>query len=277
MRAAVDPQGSSPPISFSRQFAQSLLALILPASCAVCAGELQESLGGGICGDCWRALEPWKGSVCFRCGLPLAARLSTADSLCGECRLERPRFDFARSYGIYAGKLRAAVLELKFHQRELLGVRLGHLLLQPWLALHSTRGVSGDWLIVPVPLHRSRERVRGYNQAALLGRGLDGALRECPGSGTFRLDTQVLVRERSTAPQSGLSVEARRENVHRVFSVPAPKRLCGRDVILVDDVMTTGATASACAAELKRCGAQRVVVLALARATPQFPDVAARR
>ncbi|HEV2424170.1 MAG TPA: ComF family protein [Terriglobia bacterium] len=274
MRVADDLQSSSSPTPFFREFAQNLLALILPGSCAVCAGELNGSPTGGICGDCWGGLEPWNGAICSRCGLPLAARLATADFLCGECRVERPQFDFGRSYGIYGGKLRAAVLELKFHRRELLGVRLGHLLLQPWLALCSTHGFSGSWAIIPVPLHRSRERERGYNQAALLARGLSRALRKHRGSAPFRLDTHVLTRERSTVPQSGLSVQARHENVRRVFSVLAPNRLRGRDVILVDDVLTTGATASACAAELKRCGAQRVVVLTLARATPQFPDVA---
>lgn len=277
MRAAGDLQGSSPSAPISRQFAESLLALILPASCAVCGGELTGSLSGGICADCWRALEPWNEAICSRCGLPLAARLAAADSLCAECRLERPHFDFARSYGIYTGKLRTAVLELKFHRRERLGARLGRLLVQPWRALRSTARFPESWLILPVPLHPSRERERGYNQAALLASGLDHALREGAGSGRFRLDVRALARERPTPPQSGLSVQARRENVRRVFSVTAPKRLRDQDVILVDDVMTTGATASACAAELKRSGARRVVVLTLARATPQFPDVAARR
>lgn len=277
MRAAGDLQRSSLLTPVSRQFVQSLLALILPASCAVCSGELTDSLSGGICGSCWRALDPWRGSICSRCGLPLASRLTVADSLCGECRRDRPHFDFARSYGIYAGKLRSAVLEMKFHRRERLGVRLGRLLLPPWLALESTHGFPGSWLILPIPLHYSRERERGYNQAALLARGLDRALREDTGPRRFRLDAHALARQRSTPPQSGLSVQARRDNVRGVFKVIAPKRVPGRNIILVDDVMTTGATASACAAELKRCGAQRVAVLTLARATPQFPDVARPR
>jgi ComF family protein len=276
MRGAQELQASSPPPPVSRQFIQSLLALILPASCVVCAGALNESLTGGICGSCRRALEAWTGTVCYRCGLPLAARVMTADSLCGECRLDRPHFDFARSYGIYAGTLRKVVLELKFHRRERLGVRLGHLLVQPWLALQAALTLQESWLVLPVPLHRSRERERGYNQATLLAQGFAQALRQ-RGSTGLQFDRRALTRERSTAPQSGLSVQARRDNVRGVFSVTAPKRLRDRNMILVDDVMTTGATASACAAELKRCGAQRVVVLTLARATPQFPDIAARR
>ncbi len=253
-----------------------MLALLLPASCVVCSGELTESLSGGVCGGCWRALEPWTGAVCSRCGLPLASRAVMAGSLCAECRLERPHYDFARSYGIYAGKLRKAVLELKFHRRERLGVRLGRLLAEPWFALQAALGFDEPWLVLPVPLHRWRERERGYNQAGLLADGLARALRGRTASAGFRLDSKALERKRPTAPQSGLSVQARRENVRSVFTVTAPKRLHDRDVILVDDVMTTGATASACAAELKRAGARRVIVLALARATPQFPDIAAR-
>jgi len=277
MDAAEDPHVSTPGTSLPRQLTESLLAVLLPASCILCAGELTESLTGGICGSCWRALEPWTGAVCPRCGLPLATTLRLADSVCGECRLERPHFDYARSYGIYAGKLRRAVLELKFHRRERLGVRLGRLLAEPWLALRAAFSLPESWLILPVPLHRSRERERGYNQAELLAHGLQRALREISRSERFRLDGRSLSRQRSTTPQSGLSVQARRENVRSVFTVTAPRRLRDRDVILVDDVMTTGATASACAAELKRAGVRRVVVLSLARATPQFPDIAARQ
>jgi len=275
MDAAEDPHLSTPHNSVPRQLTESLLAVLLPASCILCAGELTESLWGRICGPCWRALVSWTGTVCPRCGLPLATTLRLADSLCGECRLERPHFDYARSFGIYAGKLRRAVLELKFHHHEWLGVRLGRLLAEPWLALQAALSVQESWLILPVPLHRSRERERGYNQAELLARGFRRALRERSVS-AFQLDGGSLARKHSTAPQSGLSVQARRENVRSVFTATAPGRLRDRDVILVDDVMTTGATASACAAELKRAGVRRVVVLALARATPQFPDVAAR-
>ncbi len=276
MRAAAALQAPTHRPSLPRQFTENLLALLLPSACAVCSGELRESLSGGICGRCWRALEPWTGAICPRCGLPLATRVLAADSMCSDCRLERPHFDFARSFGIYSGRLRRAVLELKFHRRERLGVRLGRLLAEPWLALKSASGLPESWLILPVPLHRSRERERGYNQAEVLARGFVKAMRQRGGSALFRLDRRSLVRERSTAPQSGLSVQARRENVRSVFAVTRPTRLRDRDVILVDDVMTTGATASACAAALKRAGVRRVIVLALARATPQFPDVASR-
>jgi ComF family protein len=188
--------------------------------------------------------------------------------------LLEPDFDLARNYGVYAGKLRAVVLQLKFHRREQLGLRLGSLLVDAWLALEGNLAVRNTCVIVPVPLYRSRERERGYNQAELLARGFVRALKKRGATSQVKLATRALLRRRSTVPQSGLSLQRRSENVRRAFELTDPARIRGQDVILVDDVMTTGATASACAAALRGAGAHRVVVLTLARATPQFPDTA---
>jgi len=206
--------------------------------------------------------------------LPVAGNVDPQIFVCADCRLHEPHFDSARSYGVYAGKLRAAVLQLKFHGREHLGVRLGSLLLQSWRALEADYAFREACLIIPVPLHPSRERERGFNQAELVARGFIRTMRGHAGVSKIKLDARSVVRRLSTVPQSGLSLQRRSENVRRAFEVTSPRRVQGRDVILVDDVMTTGATASACAAALRGAGARRVVVLTLARATPQFPDVA---
>jgi ComF family protein len=178
-------------------------------------------------------------------------------------------FDMARSYGLYTGNLRKAILHLKFHGREYLGHRLGALLARAWAALPELDSA----IVAPVPLHPSRRRERGFNQAELLARGLVRSLRK-EESG-LRLVAGTLRRIRATVPQVGLSVRARRENVSGVFSVGRPEDVRNRTVVVVDDVMTTGATLSACAAALKRAGAARVLALSLARATPQFPDLGA--
>ena len=209
--------------------------------------------------------------MCSRCGLPLAGLVDRQNALCAVCRRDEPHFDVARSYGVYSKNLRGAVLALKFHERQRLGVRLGGLLLESWKALESAAGFEGPCLVVPVPLHPRRERERGYNQAGLLARGLVHLLKREAGRSGAILVGNSLVRRRATAPQSGLSLHARRENVSGVFAVSDPERIHQRDIVLVDDVMTTGATASACASVLKRAGARRVFVLTLARATPQFP------
>jgi ComF family protein len=163
--------------------------------------------------------------------------------------------------------LRKAILELKFHRREYLGHRLGALLARAFETLPEPYSA----IVAPVPLHPARRRERGFNQAELLARGLVRKLRKEDRG--LQLVAGSLCRIRATLPQVGLSASARRENVRGVFSVSRPEQVRKRTVVLIDDVMTTGATLSACAAALKRAGAARVLALSLARATPQFPDV----
>jgi ComF family protein len=191
---------------------------------------------------------------------------------CGACRDDAPAFDGARSFGLYTGKLRQVVLRLKFAGDERLGVRLGELLAPTWDSLPPA-GAFDSPLIVPVPLHASRRRERGYNQSEMLAAGLVRALRRQKGGAEPQVDKACLRRNRATPPQTGLSVAARRENLRGAFEVVKPDLVRGRQIVLVDDVMTTGATLSACARALKRAGAERVLGLTVARATPQFPDL----
>ncbi len=260
------------PHSIFQGIADSLFAVVFPTPCSLCARELSEAGGLDICRSCWASLEPWRGAICARCGLPFASEraLDSSLELCSLCRQEDDGFDRARSYGLYTGKLRAAILQLKFRRRERLGARLGALLASTWVSLEDSREPA---VVVPVPLHNSRLRERGFNQAELLARGLCAGLQTTRQSAGAGIETRCLRRTRATRPQTGLSVRARRENVRGVFDVTRPERVRGRAVVLVDDVMTTGATLSACAATLKRAGAARVLALTLARATPEFPDL----
>jgi len=260
-----------PTPSILRELVGSLLAVVSPTDCLLCQQELTEPGGASICRACWENIQPWLGPACERCGLPFASlqAVDSVDALCGSCRQGELEFDMARSYGLYAGNLRKAILHLKFYGREYLGHRLGALLARAWEALPEPDSA----IVAPVPLHPSRRRERGFNQAELLAKGLVRSLRK-EESG-LRLVAGSLRRIRATVPQLGLSVSARRENVSGVFSVGRPEDVRNRTVVVVDDVMTTGATLSACAAALKRAGASRVLALSLARATPQFPDVGA--
>ncbi|MBI1940220.1 MAG: ComF family protein [Acidobacteria bacterium] len=226
-----------------------------------------------MCRNCWESLEPWQGPVCPRCGIPFATdvALDSSSALCPQCRKEEFDFDAARAYGVYAGKIRAAILRMKFQGRERLGLKLGGLLAASWdwVAKNSEGELP---VLVPVPLHSSRQRERGFNQAELLAWGLGRELEKRPNHHPLQLETDAVRRTRVTLPQTGLSLRQRHENVRGVFDVVAPERLAGRVAVLVDDVMTTGATVSACAAALKRAGVRKVLALTLARATPQFPD-----
>ena len=226
-----------------------------------------------LCHDCWDGLKPFTGSCCAYCGIPIAAQAPAEDSepRCGFCRIQNFDFDLARSYGLYSAPLREVILYLKFRRHERWGYQLGELLFLLWesLALQSD---DPPWVLIPVPLHYRRQRERGFNQAELLARGLQHKLRKTGLPDPPRLEVGCLRRCRATPPQSGLDRHARMENVRHAFEVCRPERIRERSIVLVDDVMTTGATASACARALKQAGALKIIVLTLARATPQFPD-----
>ncbi len=252
--------------------------MVFPTGCSLCGEELTGFAWVGICRMCWGSLERWAGPICVRCGIPFPSERpwDSSDFLCAECRRSEHAFDLARSYGLYSGKLRALILQLKFRRRERLGRRLGELLHPVWSSIDESAAEVPP-ILMPVPLHRTRERERGFNQAELLARGLaQGFIRrlgKAHKGQAPRVETHCLRRLRPTLPQTGLDTRARQENVRGVFAVTSPERVRDRLAVLVDDVMTTGATASACAGALKRAGARQVVVLTLARATPQFPDI----
>jgi ComF family protein len=193
--------------------------------------------------------------------------------LCGHCRTSEPDFDLARCYGLYRANLRCLILQLKFRRRERLGRRLGGYLAQAWQRSEAFREASSV-LLVPVPLFQARERERGFNQAQALAEGLANHSPKRRDRKVLQVATDVLARTRHTLPQTSLKFSVRQENVRGAFKAVMPERLKGRQVVLIDDVMTTGATLSACARALKRGGAKTVWALALARSTPQFPDTA---
>ena len=265
----------SRPCSLRQEFLDGLLAVAYPTDCPLCGSELASDGWLRICRSCWADLQPWCGPVCARCGLPFASpqALDSALAECGACRRDEPAFDGAGAFGLYTGKLRRVVLRLKFSGDTRLGRRLGQLLASAWAAL--PRGADfNSPVIIPVPLHPSRRRERGFNQSDLLAEGLVRALRKHQGATVPAVAKSWLLRQRATPPQTGLSVAARRENLRGAFAVVKPAEVRGRTIVLVDDVMTTGATISACARALKHAGAARVLGLTLARATPQFPDLA---
>jgi ComF family protein len=259
--------------SLIQELTGSLFAVVFPTRCSICNGEVAGAGGLGVCHDCWAQVEAFEGISCERCGLPIVSERAAeaAQVLCGACRAGEPPFDLARGYGIYRGNLRLLILQLKFHHRERLGRRLGVFLAHGWRKLDGSCA-SAPLLIVPVPLFRLRERERGFNQARLLAEGLRNRLGTMPGATKAKIASGLLVRTRATLPQTRLKIQARKENVRGAFAVVKPELVQGRQIVLVDDVMTTGATMSACAEALKKAGAAKVYALSVARATPQFPD-----
>lgn len=248
---------------------------LFPSKCLLCGdffeppgpsqarrGGFEGALAGWLCAACRVDWEAIASPLCPRCGLPFISS-EVGDHLCGDCRTRPGAFDRAIAVGYYAGALKALILQFKFHGQVGLAQPLGRLLLDAFLRHWVTDAVD---LILPVPLHRRRMRQRGYNQAYLLVRhwprwyeALHGAPLAC------RIERELLRRIRPTTPQTGLNRGERERNLNRAFALEGPLPEKGLRILLVDDVLTTGATVNACARVLNAAGAERVDVLTLAR------------
>jgi ComF family protein len=234
-------------------WALAALDLVFPALCPVCAASLGDGRQDPLCGSCWAAIPRIAPPWCERCGLPLGGltlRPRPAPPTCGPCRADPPAWDWARAGAEYAGVVRDAIHAFKFEGKRALARPLAALVLE------QASGDPGGDVLLPVPLARTREQERGFNQAALVAERL--AERSC-----LPVRPGWLVRVRPTAPQSELSSAERRANVRGAFA--AAPAVAGRSVIVVDDVLTTGATAAECARALRAAGAARVGVLTVAR------------
>lgn len=187
--------------------------------------------------------------------------------LCSSCRDSAPDFDRALSFGEYEGGLRGLIHLLKYERVTPVSAPLGRMLAHAIGELVDGKAAP---LVVPVPLHKTRRRSRGFNQSVLIAHA---AVRQLP----QRLEVLngALVRQRDTISQVGLSREERIENVRDAFRVAQPSRVNGRDILLVDDVMTTGTTLSECARVLKQAGAKRVWAATVARAFESASQTAA--
>jgi ComF family protein len=229
---------------------KALLDLLFPPLCIGCRGAVGDA---GFCAACWSAITFLEGPGCVCCGLPFAVALD-GDTLCAACLVQKPAFDTARAIMAYDENSRGAILALKHADR--LDLVPGF---SRWLS-RTGRGLLEDSdMLVPVPLHPFRLWRRRYNQSAELARRLAGEWKQA-------YEPLALVRSRATASQGAMAgVKSRRRNVLGAFRVPDPAKVKGKRVLLLDDVLTTGATAEACARALKRAGAAKVHVLVLAR------------
>jgi ComF family protein len=184
--------------------------------------------------------------------------------LCRACSLAPPPFERAVFSYLYRGRMREAIHALKYDRISPVAKRLGHMLAAAIAQLHGT--APNDLLVVPVPLHRRRSAERGFNQTRLLARSALASLRRTHPGWKLTLASRTLIRTRNTESQFSLTPRERRINVRRAFRVSAPTAVSGKHILLVDDILTTGATARAAALTLRRAGAESVWVATLSRA-----------
>ena len=226
---------------------RQLLDFALPARCAGCGSIVDEV--HSFCPDCWRQVEFLGASGCSTCGLPLEA--TDADE-CGACVARPPRIRRTRSAVAYDELSRNIAIRLKYGRK----VALARTMARYMAPL--VRSEDGDAILVPVPLHWSRLWQRGFNQSALVAAEL--ARRT-----GLRSEPRLLKRTKRTPALKGMSLSQRKRTVSGAFAVSREADLDGRTVVLVDDVLTTGSTADACAKALERAGARRVELVSWAR------------
>ena len=237
----------------AKQLLHALMDVVLPPLCHICRSFIPDAGNLHICSTCRDHLPLVSSPLCPVCGIPFAG--TGGDHRCGPCVAHPPRFDTARAHFLYEGAIRELIHSFKYNQRTHLRYPLALLTLEGVGVFLTDQEPQ---LIVPVPLHRSRLRQRGFNQAVLLGRVLSRRL-------SLPMLPDALVRTRPTAPQIDLSAAERRLNVKGAFTVPVPDRVAGRRILLLDDVMTTGSTMNECAGELKKAGAEMVIAATIAR------------
>lgn len=243
-----------------RAWMHAALDLVFPALCPVCDATLGPGRRDPLCGGCWDGVRRLQPPLCSRCGHPgvpgLEAGPGSRDAApareCAACAADPPPFHWARAAAEYTGPLREALHALKFRGKVALARPLAALLLEQCASARPARLDA----VVPVPLAPTRERERGFNQATLLAAPVARVW-------ATPLRPRWLARQRETAPQSDLGADRRRANVRGAFA--APPAVAARHVVIVDDVVTTGATVAECARALLAARAASVGVLSVAR------------
>ncbi len=231
-----------------------LADLVIPPACLACYEPLGQH--DTVCAACWAEISFIRAPLCDRLGLPMP--FDTGGTIVSAAAAAHPpNYDHARAVAHYSGVMRDMILAFKYgdihHARKLFG---------RWLTSSGAELIEDCEIITPVPMHRGRLLARRFNQAAILAR-------ELARTSGHSYRPELIRRIRPTPAQVGLSSDQRRRNLVGAFSVPASQRkhIAGRNILIVDDVITTGSTLNACARALRRAGAARIDALALAIVT----------
>jgi ComF family protein len=222
-----------------------LLNIIYPSQCPSCGGVSDIFSHSPICSSCWFQIKRYTGPSCRICAMPFTSEYA---EICMKCLKKAPPFSKVMNYGLYEGSLAEAINQLKFHGLKRLAKPLGRLLLSFDLS-----GMDG---IVPVPLSIKKLKERGFNQSLLFARVISRDKK-------IPLLMDILFKKKETPPQTRLSGKERLSNLRNAFIVKGDIK--GLRLVLVDDVMTTGATVTECSKQLMKAGAKEVVVITLAR------------
>lgn len=257
---------SSGAASAAFEFMRSAYRFVFPPACPLCGADMtsltilaeRRRVTPVLCSDCVAAVRQKSENSCIRCGVPLGPYVSSQDG-CLNCRARNFRFDRVIRFGLYEGRLREAVIFAKSPRAQPLSAALAN---QFWIDRRELLSAEGIDVVAPVPRYWTRRLWHDHNQSETLARVLARLLR-------VRFGRTLLHKMRLTPDQSDLSAADRKRNLRNAFSVWLGRwSLPGKTVLLVDDILTTGTTASECAKTLLRAGAKRVIVAVIAVAPP---------
>ncbi|HEY3393955.1 MAG TPA: ComF family protein, partial [Lacipirellulaceae bacterium] len=243
------------------------LDLVFPAACASCQAEFVDEPPDPnlpFCSACLDEIELIDGPTCRQCGAPVPRlrgdqdmpAIATKPGGCARCRGRKLWFDETIAAGLYSGRLRELLLRMKRFEGDGLSLAVGQLV---WQQCSERLGTAKADVVVPIPLHWRRRLAHRTNSAAILGEVLAGQL-QAP------LAERLLRRQRHTKPQASVTPTQRWENVRRAFSIRGGYHLKNAHVLLVDDILTTGATCSEAARALRKAGAAKITAVVAARA-----------
>ena len=235
-----------------KKFKENLLNIFFPKDikCLICGRELDTNTLYCICDSCMEELPFNTGKTCLRCD----SAISSDANYCVNCKNSAPQYKRNKSVFLYDGVVKKFVRQLKFDNKKFYASTLSNFIASEYVKLNKDFDI-----IIPVPIHKDREKRRGYNQATLLCTSLKEKLK-------LNVDENVLTKERATRSQAYLSREEREKNLEDAFKVVDRKLVKGKTILLVDDVFTTGTTINECAKTLRSAGAKEVHSLTLAHA-----------
>ncbi|GJQ60500.1 MAG: amidophosphoribosyltransferase [Candidatus Scalindua sp.] len=233
-----------------------ILDLLYPRICFGCNIGISEEESVHICNTCRESIRKNEAKRCYKCGLILGLGAYSSDKGCSECKKINLRFERGFFVSDYTGPLREVIIHYKYHKQEMLAKPLAELMIKKLL----NEGVITEIdVLVPVPLHWKKKLSRGFNQSELFAKRISKELQ-------IPISVNNLSNCKHTLSQTRLSRSERNKNVSGAFAVRKPELFLKKRILLIDDVLTTGITASECARILKKAGAKKVFLLALARA-----------